>query len=222
MQKFFLSFLLLQIVVFSINGTKHHTVSNEYKQLYNEMQLHGIVNYHAFEQAMTGYNQIDSRRKNIITIIDFTKPSIEERFFVLDIENRKLLFKSHVSHGKNSGENYATSFSNKVGSNQSSLGFFLTDNVYYGKNGYSLVLHGLEEGINHLAKKRAVVIHGAAYANPSFIASNKRLGRSFGCPALPEALAKPIINTIKDGSVLFIYANDKNYSEKSHFLNKGN
>jgi len=217
MRKLLLSFLLLQIIIFSAIGS---TTSNEYRQLYDDMQLNGIVNYNAFEQALIGYNQIDSRKKNIITIIDFTKPSIEERLYVLDIENRKLLFKSHVSHGKNSGENYATSFSNKAGSNQSSLGFFVTDNIYYGKNGYSLVLHGLEEGINDLAKQRAVVIHGAAYANPAFIASNRRLGRSFGCPALPEALAKPIINTIKDGSVLFIYANDKNYSKKSHFLNK--
>jgi len=220
MQKLLLFFLLLQIAIFSASGTEPQATSNEYRQLYNDMQLSGIVNYNAFEQAMTGYNQIDSRKKNILTIIDFTKPSTEERLYVLDIENRKLLFKSHVSHGKNSGENYATSFSNKKGSNQSSLGFFLTEDTYQGKNGYSLVLHGLEEGINDLAKQRAVVVHGAAYANPSFIASNRRLGRSFGCPALPEALAKPIINTIKDGSVVFIYANDKNYSGKSHFLNK--
>jgi len=216
MRKLLLFFLLLQIAVFSANSTTSNV--QEYRRLYNDMQLSGIVNYNAFEQALIGYDQIDSRKKDILTLIDFTKPSTEERLYVLDIENQKLLFKSHVSHGRNSGENYATSFSNKVGSNQSSLGFFLTDNIYYGKNGYSLVLHGLEDGINDLAKKRAVVIHGAAYANPSFIASNRRLGRSFGCPALPEALAKPIINTIKDGSVLFIYANDKNYSEKSSFL----
>lgn len=100
------------------------------------------------------------------------------------------------------------------------MGFFLTENTYQGKNGYSLVLNGLEKGINDRAKERAIVIHGAAYSNPSVIASSGRLGRSFGCPALPQSVSKPIINTIKGGSLLFIYANNKNYLSYSPILSE--
>ena len=121
------------------------------------------------------------------------------------MKNHKLLFSSLVAHGKNSGDKYATSFSNRNGSYMSSLGFYLTQETYQGSNGYSLRLNGLEEGINDNARQRAIVVHGASYANPSVIKSG-RLGRSFGCPALPQALARPIIDTIKGGSVMFIYA----------------
>ena len=123
--------------------------------------------------------------------------------------------------GKNSGGNYATSFSNVSGSYKSSLGFYVTENTYQGKNGYSLILNGLEKGINDKAKERAIVVHGAAYANPSVAASGGRLGRSFGCPALPQSLTKPIINTIKNGTLLFIYANDKGYLASSTILYPG-
>lgn len=186
--------------------------------LYNEMELDGVVNYDAFEKAVAGYNKIGQKSKEILTLVDFSKPSTEERFYVFDMRHKKLLFTSLVSHGKNSGGNYATSFSNKTGSLKSSLGFFLTENTYQGRNGYSLVLNGLEKGINDKAKERAIVIHGAAYSNPSVIASSGRLGRSFGCPALPLAVSKPIINTIKGCSLLFIYANNQNYLSYSPIL----
>ena len=192
-------------------------MSSVCRQLYADMQLDSMVDYTAFEQAITGAQAIERRNKDIITLIDFTKPSTEERLYVLDIRHKRLLFSSLVSHGKNSGGNYATSFSNKVNSYKSSLGFYLTENTYQGKNGYSLILNGLEKGINDKAKERAIVMHGAAYANPSVIASG-RLGRSFGCPALPQTVTKPIINTIKDGSVIFIYANNANYLAQSSFL----
>lgn len=187
------------------------------EQLFEEMQLGGIVNFLAFREAVAGYQRIEQKTKSIMTLIDFTKPSTEKRLFVFDMEQKKMLFSSVVSHGRNSGGNYATSFSNKYGSYQSSLGFYLTENTYQGKNGYSLVLNGLEKGINDRAKERAIVMHGAAYANPSTIASG-RLGRSLGCPALPQALAKPVIDTIKKGSVLFIYAKDKEYMAQSSVL----
>ena len=196
-----------------------HEVSS-CRQLYQEMQLEGVVNFEAFEQTITGYHKIEDKTKEILTLVDFSKPSTEERFYVFDMRHKKLLFSSLVSHGKNSGGNYATSFSNENGSLKSSLGFFLTENTYQGKNGYSLVLNGLEKGINDRAKERAIVIHGAAYSNPSVIASSGRLGRSFGCPALPQAVSKPIINTIKGGSLLFIYANNKNYLAYSPILSK--
>ena len=172
------------------------SVTSSCRQLYVEMELDGVVNYAAFEQAVAGYNKITQKDKEILTLVDFSKPSTEERFY------------------------YATYFSNENGSLKSSLGFFLTENTYQGKNGYSLVLNGLEKGINDRAKERAIVIHGAAYSNPSVIASSGRLGRSFGCPALPQSVSKPIINTIKGGSLLFIYANNKNYLSYSPILSE--
>ncbi len=188
--------------------------------LYIEMQLDGIVNYKAFAQAITGYNKISTKSNHIITLIDFSKPSTDERLYVFDIKKKKILHSSHVAHGRNSGGNYATSFSNKPGSFQSSLGFFLTGNTYYGKHGNSLILKGLEKGINDKAKDRAIVIHGAAYADPSVIEGNGRLGRSLGCPALPHSVSNTIISTIKGGSLLFIYANDKDYIKQSSFLER--
>ncbi|MCL2329379.1 MAG: murein L,D-transpeptidase catalytic domain family protein [Bacteroidetes bacterium] len=182
------------------------------------MQLNDVVNYKAFAQAIAGYNKMGKRNNHIVTLIDFTKPSTDERLYVFDIKRKKMLYSSHVAHGRNSGENYATSFSNKMGSYQSSLGFFLTENTYYGKHGYSLILHGLEKGINDQAKDRAIVIHGAAYANPSVIEGSGRLGRSLGCPALPQSISDTIISAIKDGSLLYIYANDKDYFKQSSFL----
>lgn len=187
------------------------------EQLFEEMHLGGIVNFLAFREAVAGYHRITQKTQPIMTLIDFTKPSTEKRLFVFDMEKKRIIYSSVVSHGRNSGVNYATSFSNKEGSYQSSLGFYLTENTYQGKNGYSLVLDGLEKGINDRARQRAIVMHGAAYANPSTIASG-RLGRSLGCPALPQALAKPIINTIQKGSVLFIYANNEEYRAQSSLL----
>lgn len=198
------------------------SVLSECQMLYKDLHLENIVDFTAFQQAFTGYNTIDRRNKDILTLIDFTKPSTTERLFVLNIKQKKLLFSSLVSHGKNSGVNYATSFSNVMNSYKSSLGFYITENTYTGKNGYSLILNGVEKSINDRAKERAIVIHGAPYSNPSVIASSGRLGRSFGCPALPQAVNKPIINTIKDGTLLFIYANDKDYPSQSPVLSAYN
>ena len=191
---------------------------SEYQKLYADMNLEGVVDYTAFEQAMEGHERIEAENKNIVTLIDFTKPSTEERLYIFDMAKKELLLKSYVSHGKNSGQNYATSFSNVSGSYKSSLGFYLTENTYQGKNGYSLILNGLEKGINDKAKERAIVVHGAAYSNPSIIASSGRLGRSQGCPALPLAISKKIINTIKGGTLLYIYANNKKYLAQSPVL----
>lgn len=193
------------------------SVTSECEKLYNDMHLANTINYAAFEQAFIGYNKIEEKNRNIITLIDFTKPSTQERLYVLDMKAKKILYSSLVSHGRNSGENYATSFSNENGSYKSSLGFYLTESTYQGKNGYSLILNGLERGINDRAKERAIVIHGAPYSNPSTIASG-RLGRSQGCPALPQALSKPIINTIKGGTLLYIYADDQKYLAQSNIL----
>ncbi len=188
------------------------------KALFEEINLDKAVSYEAFCQAYAGYSKIDNKKKEILTIIDFTKPSNKERMYVIDMKEKKVLYSTVVAHGKNSGEMYATSFSNVSGSNKSSLGFYLASETYQGGNGYSLRLDGLEKGVNDRARERAIVIHGAAYANPSVASNGKRLGRSLGCPALPVAVNKPIINTIKDGSVIYIYADNKDYNSKSSFI----
>ncbi len=217
-------FLYILFFLFPIGCVKEIEVFNAKTpvsacmRLFSEMRLEGVVDYKAFEQAVTGYNRITGKKKEIITLIDFSKPSSEKRLYVLDMRNKKLLFVSHVSHGKNSGEKYATSFSNVSGSLKSSLGFYMTEGTYEGKNGYSLVLEGLEKDINDKAKERAIVMHGAAYSNPSVIAGSGRLGRSFGCPAVPQALAKPIIDKIKGGALIYIYADNPDYLEHSSIL----
>ena len=129
------------------------------EQLFEEMELGGTVNFIAFRQAVAGYNRIKEKNKPILTLIDFSKPSTEKRFFVFDMEKKKLLYSSVVAHGRNSGENYATSFSNQYGSYKSSLGFYLTENTYQGGNGYSLILNGLEKGINDKAKAPVSYTH---------------------------------------------------------------
>mgnify|MGYP001815175895 FL=1 len=139
-----------------------------------------------------------------LAIIDYTIPSRERRMWVVDVEARKLLFKEHVAHGQNSGHDTPTAFSDRNGSHQTSLGLFLTDATYQGGNGYSLKLHGLSKGFNESAMHRKIVMHGAAYVNPAAAASMGRLGRSWGCPAVRVAIAKPMINALKNGT--FSYA----------------
>jgi hypothetical protein len=186
--------------------------------LYHSMQLEGVVNWRAFKQAVTGYNRIKNRKRDVLTLIDFSKPSTEKRLYVFDMKHRRMLYSSVVSHGKNSGGNYATSFSNEYGSYKSSLGFYLTASTYQGRNGYSLILDGLEKGINDRARERAIVVHGASYADPSVASRGGRLGRSFGCPALPTSVSRPIIDAIKGGSVMYIYAETPSYLAQSSIL----
>ncbi len=192
------------------------------RRLYQAMDLEGVVDYAVFETALEGYGKIPKKNgKNIFTLIDFSKPSTEERLYVFDLDREKMVHRSLVSHGRNSGENYATSFSNESGSHKSSLGFYLTGDTYQGRNGYSMLMHGLEPGINDKARERSIVVHGAAYANPSVIRNGGRLGRSHGCPALPEAVSEEIIDTIKGGTVMFIYANDRTYLAQSELVAPG-
>lgn len=191
---------------------------NDTELLFQHMNLKGLMDFKAFESAYSGYKKLNKDNNPLLTVIDFNLPSTEKRMYVMDLDKKEVLYVTYVSHGKNSGENFATTFSNKSGSYQSSLGFYRTAETYNGGNGYSLRLDGLEKGINDKARSRAVVIHGADYCNEDFIKSTGRLGRSFGCPALPQELNKPIINTIKDGSLLFIYADKPEYYTLSEIL----
>jgi hypothetical protein len=169
----------------------------------------------AFQLAYEGFHKLAEqgilRRDTILTLIDFSKPSSEKRLFIIDLKHERVLEKTWVAHGKNTGSLYAEKFSNIPHSNQSSLGFYVTDHTYLGKHGYSLRIRGLEPGINHKAWDRAIVIHGANYVSESFIEKYGRLGRSFGCPALPPELNSRIIDLIKDQSCLFIFSPDKDY-----------
>ena len=158
-------------------------------------------------------------KKRILSVIDYSLPSTEPRLWVFDLAKRELLFHELVAHGVNTGENLATRFSNIEGSRQSSLGLFLTDQTYFGRNGYSLKLHGLEEGVNHRALERTIVLHGAWYVSEAFRREHGRLGRSWGCPAVKKEVAKPLIDTIKDGSLLFVYYPDQEWLSSSDFLN---
>lgn len=189
-----------------------------YKKQYNNKGLSEEV----FNTTMKGYLSLIEQKKianpGIITIIDFSKPSTEKRLFVLDIEKGEILFETYVSHGKNSGELYAKSFSNTAQSHKSSLGFYVTGETYSGKHGYSLKLEGQERGINDNAYRRAIVIHGAKYVSERYIDTQGFIGRSYGCPALPLNLTKPIIDKIKGGSCLFIYYPSENYIAKSRLL----
>lgn len=210
--------VLIVTFIFMISSPLLAEVGVNTKQLYNQIGLENVMPYELFERGINGYNKIDSKKRAVITFIDFSKISSSERIYVVDIQNKSLLYKTYVSHGQNSGGEYAKYFSNIEGSLKSSLGFFLTKDTYHGRNGYSLRLKGLEENINDKAMERYIVMHGAKYSNPSTIEQNGRLGRSWGCPALPEAISKEIIDVIKDGSVLFIYADNSEYLSKSKYL----
>lgn len=193
--------------------------------LYDSLRLGSLgLAHQAFDYAMKGFNVMKSAGEvgndAIISIIDFSKPSSQKRLFVIDLTNCKVLFNTYVAHGMQSGKEFASRFSNKPESNKSSLGFYETLGTYIGGNGYSLKLQGVEKGINDNANKRAIVIHGAEYVDESFIRSQGYIGRSWGCPALPERLHKAIIDVIKNGTCLFIFSPDNNYLSHSKILNK--
>ncbi len=184
-----------------------HSLEQEHiVEAYLEAKLEGVIDFKLFKDAYHAYENTTNRKKSILTIIDYSKPSTEKRFYVVDLDKKELIYNTYVSHGMNSGKKKATEFSNVVNSRKTSLGTFLTDTTYYGSNGYSLRLDGLSAGLNDKARERYIVVHGAKYANPSFIERNGYLGRSWGCPALPEALTRDIIDTIKDGSVIYASA----------------
>jgi hypothetical protein len=153
-----------------------------------------------------------------LTLIDYSRPSVEPRLWVFDLASGRLVFKELVAHGRNSGDNMATRFSDAMNSHQSSLGLFVTGDTYVGSNGYSLRLDGLEPGFNGRARDRAIVMHGAPYVNAALSASQGRIGRSWGCPALREAVARDVIDTIRGGGVIFSYYPDDRWLTRSRFL----
>lgn len=213
--------ILIPVFVFSLisAGNSSKTEDIDIHQLWLDCRLKDEVTFQVFNTAVKGYRRMEKiTRKNIITIIDYSKPSSEKRFFVIDIKSKQLLYKCLVAHGKNSGDIYAKSFSNLLGSLKSSLGFYITAETYSGVHGFSMMLDGLEKDINDNARAREIVIHGAKYVSEEFVKKYGRLGKSWGCPALPIEISKEIIEKISGGSCLFIYADDVYYRENSRFL----
>ena len=198
-------------------------IFDEYSlNLYNNISNNNI-DFTLFKKSLKGYHKLLAEKRinksNLLTIIDFRKSANEKRLFVIDLNSKKMVFEEFVAHGINTGVVFASKFSNKRHSNQSSLGFYITGKTYKGKNGFSLKLHGQEQNFNSNAYQRGVVMHGANYVSEKFIKKNGRLGRSFGCPAVDKNINRAIINYIKNGSCFFIYHVNKEYSKKSKFMN---
>lgn len=178
--------------------------------IYNNLQANqnDLPKLESFKEALIGFYALKNKgliQKDILTLVDFSLSSNAKRLWVIDLSTNTILYNSLVAHGRNTGDEYAKSFSNTNSSFKSSLGFYVTGETYNGKHGMSLKLDGIEKGINDNARMRGVVIHAANYVSNSFIKYNNRLGRSLGCPAIPEESLKGIVNTIKNKSCLFIY-----------------
>lgn len=193
-------------------------------EIYSLLNLSGYgLSTEAYRLALKGFEKLKTEGKllnsSILTIIDFSQSSNKKRMYVIDLVKKALLYNTYVAHGRNTGEEYAEKFSNESGTFKSSLGFYITKNIAVGaKVGLSLVLQGIERGFNDKAVQREIIIHGADYATEAFIQKNGRLGRSLGCPSLPPDLIKPVTETIKGGTCLFIYHHDDNYIAKSEVL----
>jgi L,D-transpeptidase catalytic domain len=198
--------------------------AEEVTALYEQINLKEIgLNRKAFEYALKGYyyllNHHRLNRTNILSICDFSQSSRNKRLYVLDLEQKTVLVNTYVAHGRNSGAEFARSFSNNPSSHKSSLGFYVTEDVYYGTNGLSLKICGMERGFNDKANGRNIVIHGSEYVGSDFLQMNHFCGRSYGCPAVPAEETETVIDAIKGGSCLFIYHPTRKYISRSKILN---
>jgi hypothetical protein len=224
-KRFLFIILILLPIIHSAGSGKPDAPRDEQCDLFSTLRLaeKGLAD-EVFQLALKGYRKLETigklKNSGILTIIDFSQSSKNKRMYVIDLLHKVLLFNTYVSHGKNSGDEYAKKFSNVSGSLESSLGFYITKQESSGATvGLSLILEGIEKGFNDNAMKREIIIHGANYATENFIKQTGRLGRSFGCPSLPPDVIKPVVETIKDGSCLFIYNPDNNYLHHSTLLN---
>jgi hypothetical protein len=196
----------------------------EVTNLYQEFDLGEVgLSKKAFAYALKGYYYLLDHhwlnKTNILSICDLSQSSRNKRLYVLDLDQKKVLVNTYVAHGRNSGQEFARSFSNSPSSHKSSLGFYITQGTYYGGNGLSLKIRGMERGFNDRAGGRNIVVHGSQYVGPDFLEMNRFCGRSYGCPAVPADESETIIDLIKDGSCLFIYHPTKKYITRSKILN---
>jgi hypothetical protein len=198
--------------------------SNDAVSLYKTINLQQYgLSEDAFQYAWNGYQRLIAQNKIVrceyLTICDMSQSSRQKRLYIINVNDGKLLLNTYVAHGKNSGAEFATHFSNKPESLQSSLGFYITSNTYQGAHGLSLRLNGVDKGYNDRALERSIVIHGAPYVDPARARAGMYMGRSWGCPAVPQNESSTIINTIKNGTCLFIYYPSRNYLLNSKILN---
>lgn len=192
--------------------------------IYDSLNLDELgLNKEAFVYAYKGYKNLLREgllnKEGLITICDFSQSSKNKRLYLIDLNEYKIILNTYVAHGRNSGGEFAKKFSNIPTSRQSSLGFYKTKSTYYGAHGLALTLSGLEKGINDKAEQRRIVVHGSAYIGDNYLRLRNYMGRSFGCPAIPKGYTEELINTIKNGSCLFIYHPSKNYLTGSKILN---
>ncbi|PRY99950.1 L,D-transpeptidase-like protein [Marinilabilia salmonicolor] len=228
--------LIFVVVIFFLNlgqislgkeSEKHNNPSNNILTAYNSLTPgKQRPSFEAFRLGMKGKQNLMEegklKNKRYLTLIDFSLSSTQKRLWVIDCDSLKIVQHTLVAHGKNTGENKAERFSNVPQSNMSSLGFFIAGETYYGKHGFSLRLDGVEPGINDKARERAIVIHAAEYATMQFVNKHGRLGRSFGCPALPPEKNKTIIQSIKNKSCVFIYYPEESYFSLSEYASQSN
>jgi L,D-transpeptidase catalytic domain len=196
----------------------------EVNNIYDQIDLKETgLSKKAFEFALKGYYYLLDHhwlnKTNILSICDLSQSSRNKRLYVVDLEQRTILVNTYVAHGRNSGKEFARTFSNNPSSHKTSLGFYITEGTYFGDNGLSLRIRGMERGFNDKAIGRNIVIHGSKYVGPDFLGMNQFCGRSYGCPALPADESENIIETIKEGSCLFIYHPTKKYIAQSKILN---
>lgn len=223
--------MLLGFISYSTNytSTNLHTIDLTTTTLSNAEIVYESLNAsdfdlptkESFTYALDGYYRLQETgkiKKNLLTVVDFSISANEKRLWVIDLKKNEVIHQTYVAHGRNTGNEFATAFSNTPESFQSSLGFYATAETYFGKHGYSLRLDGLEKGINDKARERAIVIHGADYVSENFITQYGRLGRSLGCPSLPKEDSKTIIDLIKEKSCLFIYFPSDEYVSKSQLI----
>jgi len=213
--------LVLKMIAARIELKKVLAVADD---IYEGMELEEAgLSQKAFEYAWRGYSKLQKRgmlhNSNILSICDFSQSSSEQRMYVIDVRSRKLLYRTYVAHGINSGEAFANSFSNRPESCKSSLGFYITQRTYTGINGLSLRIEGVDRGFNDQASKRAIVIHGATYVSERILHKYGVMGTTFGCPAIPAELSTEIIPLVKNGSCFFIYYPSKKYLAESPVLN---
>jgi hypothetical protein len=191
--------------------------------IYDSLQLGSVgLSHEALDYAVKGYEKLLQKgvvtNDQYLTIVDLSQSSRKKRFYIIDMHKDQLVWNTYVAHGKNSGVDEATRFSNNFNSEASSLGFYVTKSTYTGKHGLSLRISGQEEGFNDHAEARGVVVHGAPYVSPNRV-NSPYMGRSQGCPALPENEYADVINIIKGGSVMFVYNPDETYLHESQLLN---
>jgi hypothetical protein len=222
-------YFILVVVLFWVNnsfsGYRNTSVFGTIAEasVYDQLHLSALgLKQGIFEKALAGWKKLKDKASlkndSILSIADLSQSSTAKRLYIIDMENREVLFNTYVAHGRNSGLEYASSFANKSESYKSSLGFYLTGDTYQGAHGSSLRLIGYEKGINDLAEQRGIVVHGAPYVSETFIRQTGRLGRSQGCPAVPEDLCVPIVQKIKGGSCFFMFYPDSNYLKGSEML----